>query len=80
MDILGLAFGTVLLIKTQFNFINFIIKQLRLIGDRVVYSVWLADQLQLYENKILVKIISITLEMIFSHTRVLFYIILSSKK
>jgi hypothetical protein len=75
-------FETDLLYKTQLSFINFVMKQLSLRVDRAVYSVWLADQLQLHENEILVKIISYALEMMFgcfSYTRVLCSIIFSMK-
>jgi hypothetical protein len=64
------------------NFINFVMKQLSLRVDRAVYSVWLADQLQLHENEILVEIISYALKMMFgcfSYTRVLCSIIFSMK-
>jgi hypothetical protein len=61
MDLFGIAS----LIKTQFSFLNFIIKHLRLKIDRVGCSIWLAEQLQLHENEIFVKIVSIALEMMF---------------
>jgi hypothetical protein len=38
---------SVLLHKTQLSFINLIMKQLSLRVDRVIYYVWLTDQLQL---------------------------------
>jgi hypothetical protein len=49
-------------------------KQLSLRVDRVDYSVWLENQLQFYENEILLGIAPYALEMIFlcfSDTRVL---------
>jgi hypothetical protein len=59
------SFVTTSLYKIQFSFINCIIKQLMLRVDRVDCSVWLAEQLQLHENKILVKIVHIAFEMMF---------------
>jgi hypothetical protein len=49
---------------------------------RVLSFVYLADQLQLYKNKILVEIVSYVLKTIFyyfSHTKALFSIIFLSK-
>jgi hypothetical protein len=40
-------------------------KQLRLRVSRVDYSVWLADQLQLHKNEILMKIVPYALETMF---------------
>jgi hypothetical protein len=55
-------FATVSLHKTQ---LSFTLMQLRLRVERIDYSIWLGEQLQLHENKILVKIISIVLEIMF---------------
>jgi hypothetical protein len=55
-------FVTTLLHKTQLNLINFTIKQLSL---KFVYSVLLAEQLQLHKNEILIKIVHNALETMF---------------
>jgi hypothetical protein len=51
--------------KTQFSFINFIMKHLMFRVDRVGYFIWLAERRQFYENDILMGIIHITTEMMF---------------
>jgi hypothetical protein len=58
-------FGTVSLHKTQLSSVNFIMKQLNLKVGKVNYFVWLAYQLQLHKNKILVGIVPYAIEMMF---------------
>jgi hypothetical protein len=58
-------FETVSLHKTQLSSINFIMKQLNLKVGKVNYFVWLAYQLQLHKNKILIGIVPYAIEMMF---------------
>jgi hypothetical protein len=51
--------------KIQFNFTNFIMKQLSLRVDRIDCYVWLVDQFQLHKNEIIVRIVPYTLKMMF---------------
>jgi hypothetical protein len=55
-------FGAASLYKIQFSFANFSIEQLNLKVDRFVCSVWVAGQLQLQKDEILIGIVPHTLE------------------